>query len=86
MSPEVQNGGISICTKRTCVLQNLFRNKKKNSHPPLSKNMEVSIRVFHKHTKLAMLALLQICFNIKLQFSSLFAPSDVSKWDTKIKG
>ena len=38
-----------------------------------------SIRVFHKHTRLTILALLPISYSQNLQFSSLFTPYDISK-------
>ena len=42
------------------------------------------IRVFQKHTKLATLALLPALYtHIYFQFSSLFAPTDVSKYEIR---
>ena len=41
------------------------------------------IWVFHNYTKLAMLALLPTLY---LQFSSLFTPTDVNKYEIRIQG
>ena len=41
------------------------------------------IRVFHEHTKLAILALLPTCIPIYMQFPSLFVSYDISKCDIR---
>ena len=49
----------------------------------LARACTLATQVFHEHTKLAILALLQLSISIYLQFPSSFAPYDISKCDIR---